>query len=117
MATRIVWFEIGVQDTQEAKQFYEKMFDTELPPMEGFPDYHFFMSGDQQIGGLNRSKGKPFVTVYFAVDDVSDALKRAESLGGKVLVPESPLPNGETFGFVADPEGNIIGLWGSKRRE
>jgi predicted enzyme related to lactoylglutathione lyase len=48
-----------------------------------------------------------------AVEDVSAALKKAEALGGKMLVPPVDIPTG-TFAWMQDPEGNTVGLWKAK---
>jgi predicted enzyme related to lactoylglutathione lyase len=44
---------------------------------------------------------------------VGAALKKAESLGGKTLVPPVNIPAG-TFAWMQDPEGNTVGLWKAK---
>jgi hypothetical protein len=54
-----------------------------------------------------------YVTVYVQVDDVPAYLKKAESLGGKTLVPPVEIPTG-TFAWFADLDGNTIGLWKPK---
>ena len=54
-----------------------------------------------------------FVTVYVQVDNVQAYLTKAETLGGKTLVPPVEIPTG-TFAWFADPDGNIIGLWKPK---
>jgi predicted enzyme related to lactoylglutathione lyase len=51
-----------------------------------------------------------YVTVYVQVDDLPAYLKKAESLGGKTLVPPVEIPQG-SFAWFADPDGNTIGLW------
>jgi predicted enzyme related to lactoylglutathione lyase len=48
------------------------------------------------------------------VEDVAATLKKAESLGGKTLVPPVDIPNG-TFAWMQDPEGNTVGLWKAKK--
>jgi predicted enzyme related to lactoylglutathione lyase len=53
------------------------------------------------------------VTVYVEVDDLPAYLAKAEALGGKTLVPPVELPIG-SFAWMADPDGNIIGLWKPK---
>jgi hypothetical protein len=47
---------------------------------------------------------------YVQVEDVGAYLEKAVSLGGKSLVPPIDLPAG-TFAWLADPEGNTIGLF------
>lgn len=44
------------------------------------------------------------------LEDVRASLKKAESLGGKTLVPPLTIPGAGTFAWFADPEGNTVGL-------
>ncbi len=50
-----------------------------------------------------------YVTVYVQVDDLKKHLSKAETLGGKTLVPPVEIPTGR-FAWLADPDGNIMGL-------
>jgi predicted enzyme related to lactoylglutathione lyase len=43
------------------------------------------------------------------VTDLDAMLLKAESLGGKVVVPKTPMGAG-AFAFITAPDGNIIGL-------
>jgi uncharacterized protein len=56
----------------------------------------------QGIGGM--------VTFYIQVDDLAACLKKAESMGGKTVVPPTEIPDMVTFAQFQDPEGNIVGL-------
>jgi len=47
------------------------------------------------------------------VDDVRAYLKKANTLGGKMLVPPIEIPTG-TFAWLQDPDGNTVGLWKPK---
>jgi len=50
------------------------------------------------------------LSVYVQVDDLQAYLDKAETLGGKTLVPPTEIPNTVTFAMFQDPEGNMIGL-------
>ena len=50
------------------------------------------------------------VTFYVQVVDPYETLKKAESLGGKTVMPPRDVPGGPTMAQLADPEGNVIGL-------
>ena len=52
-----------------------------------------------------------YVTFYVQVDDLPAYLTKAESLGGKTLVPPVEVPGRGHFAWLADPDGSIIGLW------
>jgi predicted enzyme related to lactoylglutathione lyase len=48
--------------------------------------------------------------VYIVVDDIENTLAKAVELGGRVTGGKMRL--GAGFGaFIADPEGNVIGLY------
>jgi len=51
------------------------------------------------------------VTVYVQVDDLQAYLDKANQLGGKTLVPPVEIPEPGSFAWLADLDGNIIGLW------
>ena len=62
-------------------------------------------------GGIGLSpQGQPLVIFYVKVLDPAATLKRAETLGGRIVVPPVEVPGGITFARFADPEGNMIGL-------
>jgi len=44
------------------------------------------------------------------VENLEEYLRSAERLGGKTVMPASEVPGGPTLAFLADPEGNRIGL-------
>jgi predicted enzyme related to lactoylglutathione lyase len=43
------------------------------------------------------------------VEDVAATLKAAEAQGGRVIQPVTSVP-GVTFGLLADPQGQVVGL-------
>jgi uncharacterized protein len=62
-------------------------------------------------GGVGSSpQRQPLVIFYVKVADPAATLKRAESLGGKIVMPPVEVPGGITFARFADPEGNVIGI-------
>ena len=62
-------------------------------------------------GGIGASpQRQPLVVFYVKVDDPAAILKRAESLGGRIVMPPVDVPGGLTFARFADPEGNVIGI-------
>lgn len=109
----MVWFEIGATDVAATREFYKNLFNFKMDPMEGMEDYYGFSHMGEDEGGLMGAEA-PYVTVYFAVENVSESLKKAEELGGAIVIPETPLgEGGASFGLFTDLEGNHIGLWSS----
>ena len=48
--------------------------------------------------------------IYMQVADPIATIKQAESMGGKMLMPPTEIPNGPTIAMFSDPEGNTVGL-------
>ena len=113
------WFEIPVTDFERAKKFYENISGnpmTEMPAGPGHKMAAFSMDPEAQgSGAIMMGEGyEPSdkgVLVYLAINGkLSDAVKKVEESGGKVIMPHMQV--GE-YGFIAlfmDTEGNRLGL-------
>jgi predicted enzyme related to lactoylglutathione lyase len=51
------------------------------------------------------------VVNYVGVESVTDYAAKVEQLGGKILMPRSPVPGMGWFAVFQDPEGNVMALW------
>jgi len=105
-----VHFEIGCRDIAQTKEFYAKLIDWQIDQMG--PAAVVNTGASEGIQGHITSLGHEphdYATVYVQVDDVKAALEKAQSLGGKTLVPPVPIPTGQ-FAWISDPEGNLVGL-------
>lgn len=112
------WFEIYVQDMDEARTFYEKTFQVTLQRLEspGIERFAFPMQPENPgcAGALARMPGKDSggggTIVYFSCVDCAAEASRAVENGGRIFQEKTSL--GE-YGFMAlihDPAGNLIGL-------
>jgi len=112
MGQPVVHFEIGCRDSAKAQAFYGKLFDWK---MESYGPATMIATGQTTgIQGHISSLGHEphnYVTVYVQVDDLQGYLDKAGKLGGKTLVPPTDVPGMGKFAWLADPEGNAIGLW------
>jgi predicted enzyme related to lactoylglutathione lyase len=63
-------------------------------------------------GHLTTLGHEPFhyTIFYVQVENIEESLAKAQSLGGKTLVPKVDIPMG-SFAWFADPDGNTVGLW------
>ena len=50
---------------------------------------------------------------YVSVESVDDFSKKIQSLGGKIIIPKTPIPNMGAFAMALDPEGNSFGIFES----
>ena len=111
MPNPVVHFEIQTQNPERCQKFFADLFswhvDTSNPMNYGFVDTH-----DEGInGGIGATgSGENMVTVYVQVDDIQAYLDKAESLGGKTVVPVTEIPSAVTLAIFSDPDGNRVGL-------
>lgn len=111
MPNPVVHFEIGCRDREAAEKFYAELFGWSILHEE---PASMIAAADRGIPGHIISLGhapEHYVTFYVEVDDLAAALAKAESLGGRTLVPPVPVPPRGTFAWFEDPDGNTIGLW------
>jgi uncharacterized protein len=118
MVAPVVHFEIMGRAGSGAalREFYSRLFDWKIdadnPMKYGLVEKH----GSGIGGGVGEMpEGEPGrATVYIAVPDTDEYLKKAEALGGKVSVPTTVIPGTVTFAMFTDPQGNLIGLVNDK---
>ena len=110
MGQPVVHFEVHGKDGKKLQEFYGKLFDWNVDTNNPMA-YGMVAGSDGGIGGgITESPAAPMVTFYVNVPDIAAALKKAESLGGKTVMPPMAVPGGPEIAQFADPEGNVIGL-------
>ena len=110
--SKLVYWEIPSQDLEGDASFFASLFGWRTEPSG--PDYVMIEIEDGPSAGMHRSKEPPAdgIQVYIGVDDIPEALARAEALGATVLHPKSDI--GQDWGYWADfraPGGARIGLY------
>jgi uncharacterized protein len=112
------WAELNARGVDRALAFYTSVFDwaTRTSPMgEGQPPYtEFLRDGTSVVGAWEMSPMVPaqvpsYWLVYFTVEDVDAAFRRALELGAQEIVAPRDMPGGR-FGIAADPQGASFGL-------
>jgi predicted enzyme related to lactoylglutathione lyase len=82
MAGELTFFELGVEDTEKGRAFYEGMFGwrfEQSPSGEGYA-----IEAPNVRAGLHGDDAGAAPYVFFAVDDLDAALARVRELGGTV---------------------------------
>ena len=107
----VIHFEVVGQDLPKLQSFYGELFGWK---MQSIPEMGYAMvekEGDGIAGGIGQAQdgGPGHVTFYVSADDPQAVLDKAESLGGKTVMPVTKLPN-VTIALFADPEGHVIGI-------
>lgn len=113
-AGRPVWTELLSNDPATAASFYKSIGGYEINTIERRGGEYTLLAGH----GANRAgifkdpreNADPVWLTYFGVDDPAAAAAKAESLGGKILVPVSPEVRDGTMAVVTDPSGAILVL-------
>jgi uncharacterized protein len=112
------WAEVNARGVEKALPFYEQVFGwtTRRSEMgEGQPPYIEFLHEGQSIAGawemspMVPAEVPSYWQIYFMVEDVDAAFRKAIDLGAKELLPPQEFPGGR-FAIVSDPEGASFGL-------
>jgi predicted enzyme related to lactoylglutathione lyase len=112
------WAELNARGIDKAKPFYTKVFgwgEKTSPMGEGQPPYtEFKHDGESILGAWEMNPMVPkevpsYWTVYFNVDDVDKAHKKAVQLGAEEMMEPQAYPGGR-FSILTDPQGAIFGL-------
>jgi hypothetical protein len=114
----LTWTELMTPDTTKATTFYTQLlgWKAEPMPMEQGGTYTVFTRPDgTRVAGMmatpDNAKGMPPMwTSYFQADNAAATVEQAKKLGGKALVPATPIPNVGTFAVLADPQGAAFGI-------
>jgi predicted enzyme related to lactoylglutathione lyase len=113
MGRPVMHFEIASPNIERASAFYRELFDWEIGEEE-LDGYRLVRTAEGSIGGglLRSPEGVfPYVTIYVGVDDLRVTLRRAEELGGKMIVEPMPIPGIGRFAMFQDPDGVMIGIF------
>jgi predicted enzyme related to lactoylglutathione lyase len=113
------WDELHTRDLDGAKKFYGAVFGWSGKGSEGAMPYWHWTAGGKDVGGMTSHMGGPNVPPhwlgYIAVSDVDAVTKKAESLGGKVLMPAMEIAKVGKFSVVQDPSGAVFSPFRSAR--
>lgn len=110
----VTWFEVHSADPDRAKAFYSAVFGWGFD--DSMPGYSMIQLGDDApIGGgiLHRDGTEaPNDAVFLVqVPDVAAALAAVSANGGSVVTEQQETPIGLTFGYAANPDGSVFGIW------
>jgi len=111
MPNPVVHFEMRAQDPDAARRFFGTLFDWSFPD-GAIPGYTYVDTGTEGAvpGGISPLQGgAPLVTFFVGVQDVAATLEAAVAQGGRIIQPATAVP-GVTFGLLADPQGQVVGL-------
>ena len=115
----VSWFEIPVKNFDEARKFYQAIFDFDMPEMQMGPNRMGILLHEQGAGvggaivaGEWYEPNMSGTMVYLSANpDLRAVLDRVGKAGGSILVPKTNIgDNMGYFAIIRDCEGNRVGL-------
>lgn len=110
----MVWYDLMSPDPKRSAQFYRDLLGWEIKDVDmgvGRP-YTMIHNQGESIGGIESTDPSQQVPAhwiaYVSVSDLEGAVKKAESMGGKIPVRPKEIPNVGRFAVVVDPTGAMI---------
>jgi predicted enzyme related to lactoylglutathione lyase len=113
--SRVVHFEISVDDVERAIEFYTEVFGWSVQKWEGPVEYWLVTTGPSEEPGIDGGivkRTNPSATTVNTVDvaSVDEFIAKIEQSGGKVVVPKTVVPGVGYLAYCQDPDGNTFGL-------
>ncbi len=100
------------EEVQACRSFYSEIFGWKF---QDVPDMSYVMyeANGGIAGGLHAlGDDAPGHHInYVLVDEIEASVEAVEKNGGRVVVPKQDVHNFGSFTWVADPAGNVFGLW------
>ena len=114
------WFELATSDQKAAKDFYSSAFGWEIDDQPMGPDQFYTMLkvNGKNIGALfamsKEEMGSgipPHWGLYISVANADETAKKAESLGGKIIMAPFDVMDVGRMAVIQDPTGAIFSIW------
>jgi predicted enzyme related to lactoylglutathione lyase len=116
--SRVVHFEIGIDNPPRAIKFYTDVFGWKVDQWQtpqGPMDYWLVTTGKKREMGIDgalapRSNYPQPVVNTISVPSVDEYMTKIKAAGGQVLTEKMPIPTIGWFATCKDSEGNIFGI-------
>jgi predicted enzyme related to lactoylglutathione lyase len=118
------WADLATTDQAAAKKFYSNLFGwkTQDTPMPQGGAYTMGEIRGHSVSGIStqmpdqvKAGIPPHWTAYFTVQNVDESLKKASTLGGKVLMPATDVMDVGRMAVIQDPSGAPFAIWQAKK--
>jgi predicted enzyme related to lactoylglutathione lyase len=119
MTHLINWIDVATPNPQASRDFFSNVFGWQFEPSPMMPDYHIFNAGGGPMGAIHGyMQDGPRMIFYVHAPDIGAKIAEVEATGGKVVSPKIFInENVGHIAHVADPNGNVFGLWERERLE
>ncbi len=112
---RVIHFEIAVDDTDRATEFYSKVFGWKINKWDGPLEYWLVSTNggkEHGIDGAIMKREDPNTSTINTIDvpNVLDFMDSVKKNGGTVLTKKMTVPGVGYFAYCKDTEGNTFGI-------
>ena len=123
----VVHFEIPANNPEKLSEFYKNLFGWKIEKMSMGESGDYWMIETRPGTAQNEEKAQNTAGTnggmmkkmdpnqrpvnYLLVESVDEFSKKTQNLGGKIIVPKTPIPNMGAFAVALDPEGNAFGIF------
>lgn len=112
---RVSWIEVLTRNPGTAEAFYTELFDwkAETATEPAGVEYTTFKLDEDPVAGMMLMpetvppEAPSHWAVYFTVGDAEEAINRTAELGGRILMPATPIELGR-FAVLEDPQGGVF---------
>ena len=108
----VVRWQVIAPDPEATSRFFKQLFGWETN-RDNALGYREVPAGEGGFpGGIWPAPDgvKPFIQLFVRVDDLDASIERATSLGARVIVPKTALPDGDEMAVILEPQGFPIAL-------
>lgn len=124
----VVHFDMPVKDVERAQKFYKEAFEWEInkvPDMDYWgvnttetgEDYMPKKPGAINGGMYPKKEDADLTVIVIEVPSLDASLKQLEELGATIVMPKMKVGEMGYYARFQDPEGNIVGVWESIKKE
>ncbi|HYK05641.1 MAG TPA: VOC family protein [Thermoanaerobaculia bacterium] len=112
MSDPVVQWQIVTTSPDSVAAFCQKLFGWTITTNNALAYREVETGNGGTKGGIWPAppEAHSFVQLFVSVGDVTRSVEQAVKLGGRVIVPPTTLPDGDTMAIIADPNGITFGL-------
>ena len=111
------WCELMTSDQAASKRFYGELFGWQMQDLgPDMGNYTVVKTADGQgVGGImtlppQSDCKQPAWGAYVTVADTDETIRKAESLGAKVILPPQDIPGVGRMSWIQDPQGATLAV-------
>jgi uncharacterized protein len=117
MANPVMHWQILTKQPKKLEEFYSALFGWKVSGDNALGYRQVDTASKEGIHGgfwpIAEKEGHSMVQLFIRVDDVKAHAKKAEALGGRIVIPPQTLPEGDEMTVAVDPDGILFAMFRS----